>query len=46
MKGFYEAILEVYGEIEQNICKDNNIPFAFDYAKEAVDFVVVTNVII
>lgn len=38
MKGFYETILEVYKEIEQEICKDNNIPFAFHYAKEAVKY--------
>ncbi|KAL0550274.1 hypothetical protein IC582_014780 [Cucumis melo] len=36
MKGLYETILEVYEEIEKDICKDNNIPFAFDYAKEAL----------
>ncbi|CAK9321703.1 unnamed protein product [Citrullus colocynthis] len=36
MKGFYETILEVYKEIEQDICKDDNIPFAFHYAKEAM----------
>ncbi|KAE8650090.1 hypothetical protein Csa_009864 [Cucumis sativus] len=36
MKGLYETVLEVYEEIEQDISKDNNIPFAFDYAKEAM----------
>ncbi|KAL0550273.1 hypothetical protein IC582_014779 [Cucumis melo] len=36
MKGLYETIIEVYEEIEQDICKDNNTPFAFDYAKEAL----------
>ncbi|CAK9321702.1 unnamed protein product [Citrullus colocynthis] len=34
MKVLYEAILKHYGEIEQVTCKENNTPFAFDYAKE------------
>lgn len=37
MKGLYETILEVYEGIEKDICKVDNIPFAFDYAKEAVN---------
>ncbi|XP_038904196.1 sesquiterpene synthase-like [Benincasa hispida] len=36
MKGLYEAILEFYREIEQDMCMDNNITFAFDCAKEAM----------
>ncbi|XP_031738277.1 (-)-germacrene D synthase isoform X2 [Cucumis sativus] len=37
MKGLYEAILEFFGEIEQDMSMDNNnIPFALDCAKEAL----------
>ncbi|XP_022143530.1 valencene synthase-like isoform X2 [Momordica charantia] len=36
MKVLYGAILEVYGEVEQDIGKDNNISFGLDCAKEAM----------
>ena len=42
MKGLYEAILEFFGEIEQDMSMDNNnIPFALDCAKEAVNSIIV-----
>lgn len=28
MKGLYKAILEFYGHIQQQICNDNDVPFA------------------
>lgn len=36
MKVLYEAILKIYEGTIQDMCMDNNIPYAFDYAKEGV----------
>lgn len=36
MKVLYEAILEFYEGSIKDMCMDNNIPYAFDYAKEGV----------
>ncbi|TYK00862.1 putative terpene synthase 2 isoform X1 [Cucumis melo var. makuwa] len=36
MKVLYEAILKIYEGTIQDMCMDNNIPYAFDYAKEGI----------
>ncbi|KGN63310.1 (-)-germacrene D synthase [Cucumis sativus] len=36
MKVLYEAILEFYEGSIKDMCMDNNIPYAFDYAKEGI----------
>lgn len=41
MKALYGAILEFFGEIEQDTCMDNNITFSLDCAKEMVNSIIV-----
>lgn len=41
MKGLYQAILDFFGEIEEDMSMDNSTaPFALDSAKESVNYVV------